>query len=177
MSSHSIRATRVNHDGPTYPSKVLIGDVALALGYAPQANDKVYLTVEQFASYGIVQRPKTEPKVTVREVLAAISQIGLEPHRLDAAGQPVYDPIPIRLALSPDDAEVVWYDDDHVYVNIARVIRARIKTGKLGKLPSNAALAIEFGVMRRTIRNALRVLHDEGLIYAIPSHGTFVSKK
>lgn len=50
---------------------------------------------------------------------------------------------------------------------IADVLRARIHAGELkagARLPTQADLAGEFRVERSTVRQALRVLHDEGLL-------------
>lgn len=50
---------------------------------------------------------------------------------------------------------------------VADALRARITSGQLrpgGRLPTQAALAEEFGVERGTVRQALRVLRDEHLL-------------
>lgn len=73
------------------------------LGIDPLVDPKVYLTVQQFVAYGVVQRRTGHAKVTVEDVLAAISALGLEAHHCNGAGQPAYDPVPIRKALSTDE--------------------------------------------------------------------------
>lgn len=63
------------------------------------------------------------------------------------------------------------------YQQIAADLRAQIQRGKLqpgDRLPSNGQLAEEYSSSRETIRRALRVLTDEGLIAAHSTLGTFV---
>jgi len=62
---------------------------------------------------------------------------------------------------------------------IADTIRGRIASGEYahgGMLPSIMALAEEFGVTTNTVRKALGILRDEGLIESVPGYGTFVRK-
>jgi GntR family transcriptional regulator len=62
------------------------------------------------------------------------------------------------------------------YQQVADVLRERIRTGELGpRLPSHMKLAQELGVSPMTVQRALRVLKDEGLIYAERGLGTFVT--
>ena len=62
------------------------------------------------------------------------------------------------------------------YQQVAAVLRDRIRKGELGpRLPSHMQLAQELGVSPMTVQRALRVLKDEGLIYAEPGLGTFVT--
>jgi len=64
---------------------------------------------------------------------------------------------------------------DWPYVQVAARLRERIETGELGpKLPSIMDLAEQTGVAPRTVQRALKILHDEGLIYSVPGRGTFV---
>ncbi|WP_019055391.1 winged helix-turn-helix domain-containing protein [Streptomyces prunicolor] len=65
-----------------------------------------------------------------------------------------------------------------VYVQIAGVLRARIKRGDwqpMRPLPGEQRLADEFGVARMTARKAVRVLADEGTVFVVPQRGAFVS--
>jgi DNA-binding GntR family transcriptional regulator len=62
---------------------------------------------------------------------------------------------------------------------IADVLRGRIGSGEYGPgsaLPSILALAQEFRVTTNTVRKALRILKDEGLVESVPGYGTFVRK-
>jgi hypothetical protein len=55
----------------------------------------------------------------------------------------------------------------HSFQSVADVLRERIRTGELRvgeRMQTQAQLAEEFGVERGTVRQALRSLHDEGLL-------------
>src|SRR5947208_1560462 len=55
---------------------------------------------------------------------------------------------------------------DAVYLKIAAALRDRIREGDLkpgDKLPSEAAVSVEFGVARGTAREALKQLETDGL--------------
>lgn len=57
---------------------------------------------------------------------------------------------------------------------LARPLRARIQAGELrpgALLPSESELASAAGTKRYSIRKALNLLHDEGLIESIPGKG------
>lgn len=67
------------------------------------------------------------------------------------------------------------------YEEVATRLRTRIADGELtpgDRLPAEANLAVEFGVSRSTIREALRVLNSEGLIRTARgvSGGSFVTE-
>jgi GntR family transcriptional regulator len=67
--------------------------------------------------------------------------------------------------------------DRAVYKQIADHLRAAIGRGGLlegEQLPSEAQLMDHYGVARMTIRNALRVLQDEGLVTAEHGRGVYV---
>jgi DNA-binding GntR family transcriptional regulator len=62
------------------------------------------------------------------------------------------------------------------YRQVAGILRARIASGELhGRVPSERALAQEYGVALNTVRKAVAVLKDEGLIYTIKGWGTFTT--
>ncbi len=64
------------------------------------------------------------------------------------------------------------------YARIADSIRQRIARGtwqRDTKLPTNDALAAEFGVSRVTVRQAVEILVREGLVEARQGLGTFVT--
>jgi GntR family transcriptional regulator len=53
----------------------------------------------------------------------------------------------------------------------------RIKAGKIGpRVPSIMELADETSLSAATVKRALRLLRDEGLIYTVSGRGTFVRK-
>lgn len=63
------------------------------------------------------------------------------------------------------------------YMQIAETLRRRIVNGDLAPgflLPSEAMLCEEFTVVRNTVRRALAVLEDEGLIETLPGKGRAV---
>jgi GntR family transcriptional regulator len=64
-----------------------------------------------------------------------------------------------------------------VYRQLADILREQIETGELppGTLvPSEATLQQEHGIARDTVRAAIRLLRDEGLVVTTPGKGTFV---
>lgn len=65
------------------------------------------------------------------------------------------------------------------YVQVASVLRRRVESGVWlvgGRLPSIEAMEGEFGVARVTVRQALDMLREEGLIESRQGRGTFVLK-
>jgi GntR family transcriptional regulator len=64
-----------------------------------------------------------------------------------------------------------------VYVAIADVLEQRIKDGTYPPempLPAEPRLAAEFGAARETVRQAIRLLVDRGLVEVVRGKGTFV---
>jgi GntR family transcriptional regulator len=64
------------------------------------------------------------------------------------------------------------------YLQIADALRRRLAgqaVTRVARLPSESALATEFRVSRETLREALALLRDEGLIYSLVGRGTFAS--
>ena len=62
-------------------------------------------------------------------------------------------------------------------MQLAGILRQQIKAGKLGpRVPSIMELAAESELSAATVKRALRLLRDEGLIYTVPGRGTFVRK-
>ncbi|RMB79956.1 GntR family transcriptional regulator [Streptomyces shenzhenensis] len=66
-----------------------------------------------------------------------------------------------------------------LYVQLANVLRERIRNGEVPvgrRLPSQAELEEETGgtVSRRTIKSALELLADEGLVQGVQGKGVFV---
>ena len=61
------------------------------------------------------------------------------------------------------------------YRQLAAILRQRIANGELaGRLPAEKRLADEFGVAHGTVRKALEVLRDEGLVRTEPGWGSSV---
>lgn len=68
-------------------------------------------------------------------------------------------------------------DSRPAYVQLAAILRARIDSGVItARLPSEKDLHDEFGLAPMTIRKAVRMLADEGLVVVVPGRGTFVSR-
>ncbi|MCK0196639.1 phosphonate metabolism transcriptional regulator PhnF [Ancylobacter sp. 6x-1] len=66
-----------------------------------------------------------------------------------------------------------------LWKQIAEAITAEIAEGRLApgaRLPTEAELAERFGVNRHTLRRALGVLTEQGVIEATPGRGTFVKE-
>jgi GntR family transcriptional regulator len=63
------------------------------------------------------------------------------------------------------------------YMRVADDITARIESGELrpgARLLSERDLATHYGVAFHTIRNAMKVLRERGLIVSVHGRGTFV---
>jgi len=72
------------------------------------------------------------------------------------------------------------FGHDPLYVQLANVIRGRITSGEyrhLDPLPSEDRMKDEFGISRDTVRRAMEVLRDEGLVFTVPHRGTFVGPR
>jgi GntR family transcriptional regulator len=66
---------------------------------------------------------------------------------------------------------------DPIYLQIAAVLRARIKDGTYPPqrtIASEPGIAEEFGVSRKTARAAITVLREEGLVRTVKGKGSFV---
>jgi GntR family transcriptional regulator len=64
-----------------------------------------------------------------------------------------------------------------LYTQLADILRAMIASGELqprSLLPSESYLQQEQGVSRGTVRMAIGVLREEGLVITISARGTFV---
>lgn len=68
-------------------------------------------------------------------------------------------------------------DPDALYLQIAHVLRERIRAGTYAQrrpLPAVVELCREFEVSKNTVRAALAVLAEEGLTRGVRGRGTFV---
>lgn len=66
-----------------------------------------------------------------------------------------------------------------LYAQIKEIIKQRILDGDYDvheRLPSESEMMKVFGVSRITVRQALRDLHTEGLVFSVQGKGTFVSR-
>lgn len=67
-----------------------------------------------------------------------------------------------------------------VYIQIHNEIKRRIEAGKwvIGdRIPSERQLAVQFGVSRMTLRQAIQTLVDEGILERFVGSGTFVANQ
>ncbi|MFF3869570.1 GntR family transcriptional regulator [Micromonospora sp. NPDC001898] len=65
-----------------------------------------------------------------------------------------------------------------LYVQLADLLTKRIEGGNLASgqtLPSETQLRQEFGVSRGTVRAAVALLRERGLVVTMPQRGTYVS--
>src|SRR5437016_5058307 len=74
------------------------------------------------------------------------------------------------------------YDRSRVslYIQVASVMRRRIETGQWvpgQKISTLVELEREFEVARVTVRQAIDVLREEGLLHSQQGRGTFVAQK
>lgn len=63
------------------------------------------------------------------------------------------------------------------YLQLAAILRRRIESGEIppGRaIPSLIALEAEYGLARDTIRKAIQVLRDEGLVETVAGMGIYV---
>jgi GntR family transcriptional regulator len=68
------------------------------------------------------------------------------------------------------------YGRDHAYVQVANDVARRIESGEITrKLPAERSLAEEYGCAYTTVRHAMDVLRERGLIVTIHGRGTFVA--
>ncbi len=68
------------------------------------------------------------------------------------------------------------YGRDHSYVQVADDVGRRISVGEITlKLPSERALAEEYQVAYTTVRHAMQILRERGMIVTIHGRGTFVA--
>jgi DNA-binding GntR family transcriptional regulator len=65
---------------------------------------------------------------------------------------------------------------EHTYQQLARLLRERIEAGEITSvLPSIFELTEETRLSANTVRRAIKILTDEGLVVTVPGRGTFVT--
>lgn len=68
-------------------------------------------------------------------------------------------------------------DPTPLYVQVATILREQIAAGELAPgdpVPSESQLQATHKVSRVTVRKAVDVLRNEGIVYTIPQRGTYV---
>lgn len=71
-------------------------------------------------------------------------------------------------------------DPEPLYRQLAAELRGKIERGEYQPgqlLPSEAHLQQEYQLGRSTVRSALALLRDEGLVVTITARGTFVARR
>jgi DNA-binding GntR family transcriptional regulator len=71
-------------------------------------------------------------------------------------------------------------DPTPLYVQLADILRQMITSGELpprSLVPSESYLQQEHGVSRGTVRMAIGILREEGLVVTIAGRGTFVRER
>jgi GntR family transcriptional regulator len=62
----------------------------------------------------------------------------------------------------------------HAYMQVATAIAARIEAGEFtGRLPAERDIAAEYGVAYQTVRHAMAVLRERGLVITRSGRGIF----
>ena len=66
----------------------------------------------------------------------------------------------------------------YTYVQVADDVQLRIAEGEIAsKLPSERSFAEEYGVAYTTVRHAMAVLRERGIIVTAHGRGTFVTPR
>lgn len=61
------------------------------------------------------------------------------------------------------------------YQQLAAILRERIEVGEItARLPGEKTLQQEFGLALATVRKAVKVLREAGLVRTVPGWGTYV---
>jgi GntR family transcriptional regulator len=70
-----------------------------------------------------------------------------------------------------------WDAAEFVYVQLADKLAARIAAGEFplgSRLPSEAALAEHYGVAKMTVRRAMEILRERGMVRTLHGRGSVV---
>ncbi|MGW8685973.1 GntR family transcriptional regulator [Streptomyces sp. NPDC055817] len=76
------------------------------------------------------------------------------------------------------DAEIDHEGPVTPYRQLAGILRARIERGDWQPnraISSETQLVQQYGLARTTVRRAIAVLIEEGLVFTVPQRGTYVS--
>jgi GntR family transcriptional regulator len=70
--------------------------------------------------------------------------------------------------------------EEFPFAQLARILRERIDSGEYPpgrKIPSIEDIVAETGLSPLTIRRAVKVLSDDGVVHVVPGRGTFVARR
>ena len=88
-------------------------------------------------------------------------------------------PVKPYLRYMPDDgAQIDRWGEQPLYRQLAAILRAQIQSGTLRPgqhLPSEATLQQTYGLARNTVRAAVALLRDEGLVITRAQRGSKVA--
>lgn len=109
---------------------------------------------------------------------AYVTDVTYVPYKTDiGAARDVVDVIYVDLM--PGEA-VDRYADEPLYLQLAAILRRQITSGalvRLDPLPSETTLTQRYEVSRETVRRAVAVLRDEGLVFTVAQRGTYVGPR
>ncbi|MFF1898609.1 GntR family transcriptional regulator [Streptomyces sp. NPDC058206] len=74
-------------------------------------------------------------------------------------------------------AEINPGSAEYHYAQLAKIIEGKIRSGEYGagtRLPGELLLSQEFGVGSNTVRRALDILRESGLVVTVRARGSFV---
>lgn len=77
------------------------------------------------------------------------------------------------------DAEIDHGGPVTPYRQLAEILRARIARGDWAPgraMASETRLVQEYGLARTTVRRAIAVLTEDGVVFVVPQRGTFVAQ-
>ncbi|MGH3491096.1 MAG: GntR family transcriptional regulator [Actinopolymorphaceae bacterium] len=83
------------------------------------------------------------------------------------------------MAPGPDD-EIRHNAPEPPYRQLAEILAARIRRGDWSPrhpIPSESQLMGTYGVARGTVRRAVKLLVEEGLVFTVTGRGTYVTEK
>ena len=70
------------------------------------------------------------------------------------------------------------FGTEYSYVQVANDVQRRITEGEIvRKLPSERSFAEEYGVAYTTVRHAMALLRERGIIVTVHGRGTFVTPR
>jgi DNA-binding GntR family transcriptional regulator len=83
------------------------------------------------------------------------------------------------MEFGPDD-EIDYDGPVTPYRQLAAILKARVARGDWQPnraIPSEARLVQEYGPARTTVRRAIALLVEEGVLFVVPQRGTYVAKQ
>src|SRR5580693_8419617 len=86
--------------------------------------------------------------------------------------------IPLYIPYSAEATVYTPIQTSHLYEQIVQQIQQSILQGTLkpgDQLPSERELAVKFGVSRTAVREAVKTLHEKGLVEPFSGRGTFIT--